>query len=421
MGSFPPLVRMRPATYVATESRRPALGPMPGLLWKSVDSEIQTQKETMTSFNVLRNFTSIALTALCAIGVSNAGAQVAAPLYTLTDLGVLPNQKDNSSKPAALNNQTQVTGTAGTSAFRYTKDGKGMEDLGKESFDSIARGFGINSLGVVAGDSTFGKTPASHAAIFANGTAVDLGTLKKAGPFSRANGINASSQVVGFAGDGRDSQNSRAFIIDVTSRFSRMIDLGTLGGQYAQAWGINDLGFVTGNAQTTDQLNTDQPRHAFIWDAKTGMLDLGTIAGDSSYGTSINRNNHVAGYSTLDADNNRIHAFLYDGKKMIDLGSLSGAALGLDYSYAFGINANDQVVGYSYLPSDGPWSVAFVYRNGLMMNLNDLIGDASKNYRLDCATGINDKGEIVVIAYDNSAEAYHAVLLTPASSVPPRQ
>lgn len=371
----------------------------------------------MTSFNVLRNFTSIALTALCAIGVSSAGAQVA-PLYTLTDLGVLPNQKDNSSKPAALNNQTQVAGTAGTSAFRYTKDDKGMEDLGKDSVDSIARGFGINSLGQVVGDSTFGKTQMSHAAIFANGTAIDLGTLKKAGNFSRANGINASSQAVGFASDERDGQNSRAFIIDTASRFSRMVDLGTLGGQYAQAWAINDSGFVTGNAQNTDQLNANQPRHAFIWHAKTGMLDLGTIAGDSSYGTSISNNNHVAGYSTIDIENNRVHAFLYDGKEMIDLGSLGGAALALDYSYAFGVNAHDQVVGYSYLPSDGPWSVAFVYRNGLMMNLNDLIGDASKNYRLDCATGINDKGEIVVIAYDNSAAAYHAVLLTPAASVP---
>jgi hypothetical protein len=103
---------------------------------------------------------------------------------------------------------------------------------------------------------------------------------------------------------------------------------------------------------------------------------------------------------------------------MIDLGSLSGAALDLDYSYALAVNVSDDVVGYTYLPSDGPWSVAFVYRNGLMVNLNDLIGAASTNYRLDCATGINDKGEIVAIAYDNSAEAYHAVLLTPQFIVP---
>lgn len=372
----------------------------------------------MTSFTVLRNFTAIALAALCATGVSSANAQTTASTYTLTDLGVLPDQKDNSSRPAALNNESQVAGTAGTSAFLYIKNGKGMEDLGKDSVDSIARGFGINSLGVVAGDSTFGKTQVSHAAMFANGTAIDLGTLKKAGDYSRANGINSLGQVVGFAGDRRDGQNSRAFIMSTANRFSHMIDLGTLGGNYAQALGINDSGFVTGNAQIVDSISTGRTSHAFIWETNTGMLDLGTIGGDFSYGTSINEKNHVAGYSTIGPDNNRVHAFLNKDNEMIDLGSLSGSSLGLDFSYALAVNVNDQVVGYAYLPSDGPWSVAFVYSNGLMVNLNDLIGDASENYRLDCATGINDKGEIVVIAYNNSAEAYHAVLLTPRSIVP---
>jgi probable HAF family extracellular repeat protein len=386
----------------------------------------------MKSLNILRKFTSLALTACCAFGVSSALAQSVAYTYSLTDLGVLPDQKDNSSKPAAINNDALVAGTAGTSAFRYNKDSKiPMEDLGKDTVDSIARGFGINSSGRVVGDSTFGKTQVSHAAMFANGTAIDLGTLKKAGIYSRANGINASGQVVGFAGDRRDGQNSRAFIISTANRLSRMVDLGTLGGNYAQALGINDSGSVTGNAQNIDSSSSSRNSHAFIWNAETGMLDLGTIAGEFSYGTSINANNHVAGYSTIDTDNNRIHAFLYKEKEMIDLGSLSGAALDLDYSYALGVNINDQVVGYSYLPSGtkgdsintplGPWSVAFVYSNGLMVNLNDLIGAASGNYRLDCATAINDKGQIVVIAFNYSADAFHAVLLTPESAVPGKQ
>src|SRR5664279_4221310 len=279
---------------------------MPNLLPKSVNSETKHKKETMTSFSVLRNFTSIALTAFCAIGVPGAIAQPSTYTYSVTDLGVLPNQKDSSSKPAALNNQTQVAGTAGTSAFIYDKNGKGMQDLGKDSFDSTARGFGINSLGQVVGDSTFGQLQLSHAAMFVNGSAVDLGTLKRVGNFSRANGINTSSQAVGFASDQRDGQNSRAFIMNTTSRFSRMTDLGTLGGPSAQAWGINDSGFVTGNAQTSGQITVSQVSHAFIWNAKTGMLDLGTIGGDSSYGTSINEKNHVAGYSTIDTSGNRV-------------------------------------------------------------------------------------------------------------------
>jgi uncharacterized membrane protein len=113
---------------------------------------------------------------------------------------------------------------------------------------------------------------------------------------------------------------------------------------------------------------------------------------------------------------------------MLDLGSLSGASLDGDRSFALGVNASDEVVGYSYLhilsgvrfQSHPIWTrqVAFICRNGLMVNLNDLIGTAAEIYRLDSATAINDKGQIVAIAFDNSAYAFHAVLLTPNRAGP---
>ena len=324
----------------------------------------------MKSFTVLRNLTSIALTACCVIGVANAGAQT----YNLTDLGVLPGQKpDSVSLPAAINDKAQVAGTSGTSAFRYTSAKEAMEDVGGNPAESISRGFGINSSGQVVGDSIFGKNKVSHAALFNNGAAADLGTSMHAGLFSRANGINASGQVVGYSSDTRDGNNSRAFILSTASR-SPMIDLGTLGGAYAQALGINDSGFVTGNAQTGDR-SRPIPSHAFIWHAKTGMLDLGTLGGRFSFGTAINANNHVVGYSTINSVDGRVHAFLHDGKQMLDLGSLSGASPDTDLSFALGVNAADQVVGYSYLPMDqkqasinvilGPWPVAFVCKSGI--------------------------------------------------------
>ena len=354
---------------------------------------------------------AVALVACCAIGVSSAGAQ----RYSVTDLGFLPNKKEDVSTAAAINDSGHVTGTSGGAAFRYS--GKEMEEIGQYG---PSRGFGINGSGQVAGDSTFDKEGAiNHATLFSNGSLMDLGTLKGSGSFSRANGINASGQVVGFCSEKFDSETSRAFIIDTTGRSPRMVDLGTLGGQYAQASGINDSGFVTGNAQTKGDFGVT---HAFLWHAKRGMLDLGTLAGDFSYGTSINGSNHVVGYSTIDKGNERVHAFLHTGKEMFDLGSLGGASMETDRSFALGVNAADQVVGYSYLPSGWgnaesflPIQVAFVYNQGLMMNLNDLIGDAANDYRLDSATAINDKGEIVAIAYVNSAGAFHAVLLTPLS------
>src|SRR5664279_5449433 len=182
-----------------------------------------------------------ALAACCAIGVSTAGAQMLIRQYNVTDLGVLPAKKARVSIPAAINEQAQVTGTSGMSsvdesAFLYDpKNNKeAMEDLGR-NYGGISRGFALDGVGDVVGDATFGTSEAiSHAAFFRNGKIVDLGTLKGE-VYSRATGINASGQVVGFSGvKPDDSSTNRAFI---WSASTGMLDIGTLGGVYAQAFG----------------------------------------------------------------------------------------------------------------------------------------------------------------------------------------
>jgi hypothetical protein len=50
-----------------------------------------------------------------------------------------------------------------------------------------------------------------------------------------------------------------------------------------------------------------------------------------------------------------------------------------------------------------------------MTDLNGLIGSAMKRYQLNSATAINDKGQIVAIAFDSEMQAFRAVLLTPTS------
>jgi probable HAF family extracellular repeat protein len=69
------------------------------------------------------------------------------------------------------------------------------------------------------------------------------------------NAVNALGQVVGEYSLGHGS--SHAFIWYPTGKFR---DLGTLGGSYANAYGINDLGEIVGASQTPSG-----QQHAFTW------------------------------------------------------------------------------------------------------------------------------------------------------------
>jgi probable HAF family extracellular repeat protein len=129
-----------------------------------------------------------------------------------------------------------------------------------------------------------------------------------------------------------------------------------------------------------------------------------------------------AGYSTLQANDQRVHAFLHNGKGMIDLGSLGAKGTDTDVSVALGVNKLDQVVGYSYLPGQLIMQqVAFLWRpnagGGQMINLNKLLDATGKNYLLISATAINDNGQIVANAWDTQNGGPCAVLLTPIGAV----
>ena len=359
-------------------------------------------------------------------------------MYSLEDLGVVKDMEY--SVPAAINSQGFVTGTAykgaESCAFHYDYVKKLMEDAGGLN----SRGFAISSTSgiaggnIVVGDAVFVMSimPVSHAAMFKNGIVTDLGVLPNQ-VFSRANGINAIGQVVGYSGQHRDSTESRAFVW--TSKMG-MTDIGTLGGAYAQAYAINKGGYITGASQTQG-MGPMVTTHAFIYQLQSPsarynrMVDLGVLGGVSSYGTAINEYNHVAGYSTISTKDERVHAFLHDGKRMIDLGSLGGPGnrWGGDISVALGVNNYDQVVGYTYLPylpevgAMPIQQVGFLWRRawsgggGQMINLNTLLFGNGKDYLVFSATAINDNGQIAASAYYMPDSSVRAVLLTPTGPV----
>jgi probable HAF family extracellular repeat protein len=389
----------------------------------------------------ISGFCSTALIACFVLGGSNVFAQNA---YRVTDLGVLPAKEE--SVPAAINGQGLVAGTSsantsGEAAFRYNPNKPApMEDIGQSIRGAVSRGFGINNVGTVVGDSAVAASTVNpsirHAVIFSNGPAIDLGTLKKQ-TFSRANSINGFNQVVGFSGPALDTPKSRAFF---WTKPTGMIDLGTLGGAYAQAFAINDSGFITGNSQVRSGANDTEAVHAFLSPSPVGagalgMRDLGTLGGTFSYGMAINSKNHVIGYSTINKTDSRVHAFWFDGAGMKDLGTLAPNSSNPleDQSVALGVNNSDRVVGYSYLPAMGAnidpavqpgispvRQVAFVWYQGKMTDLNKLIGAAGETYHLNSAVAINDNGQIVAAALSKVTGTRRAVLLTPIGPVPPR-
>ena len=69
-------------------------------------------------------------------------------------------------------------------------------------------------------------------------------------------------------------------------------DLGTLGGTFSQAFGINNNGSVVGYAT----LAGDTALHAFFW-RKGAMTDLGPLGGPLSQASNVNDRDEVVGYS----------------------------------------------------------------------------------------------------------------------------
>jgi len=87
------------------------------------------------------------------------------------------------------------------------------------------------------------------------------------------------------------------------------------------------------------------------------------------------------------------------------LGVISGSA-----SWGFGINDSGIVVGQSTYDQTGSYH-AFVYNGRKMLDLNKLI-PANSGWELDVANGINDAGKIVGYGTRNGT-TLHAFLLTP--------
>jgi probable HAF family extracellular repeat protein len=91
------------------------------------------------------------------------------------------------------------------------------------------------------------------------------------------------------------------------------------------------------------------------------ITDLGTLGGSFSYANGINASGLVVGFSSAAGDAT-VGAFLYSGGVMTNLGALGGSA-----SAANGTNASGQAVGYSSEAGNAA-EFAYLYSGGVMTN-----------------------------------------------------
>ena len=128
-----------------------------------------------------------------------------------------------------------------------------------------------------------------------------------------------------------------------------MTDLGTLGGTYSDAYGINNSGQVVGYAWT----GGSAAYHAFLYSGATMTRPRHTRRNEQ---LCLRHQHQRAGRGLFRHQRQRhYHAFLYSGSTMTDLGTLGGSN-----SMAYGINASGQVVGVADSTGNAAWH-AFLY------------------------------------------------------------
>jgi probable HAF family extracellular repeat protein len=270
---------------------------------------------------------------------------------------ILPSLNQPWSWAEAINDKGQIVGTAGLGGV-YWNESKQVTDLGTLG---ARYAVDINNSGQVVGLAyTTGAIDQASAIngcdggvcrgyVWSEGKGMTLiGTL--GGDYSRAEGINDLGQVVGRSHVSSSAQDNSAFLWTEANGISKLgffggeiqdinnlgqivgpylwtpesgfVDIGSLGGGWAFAYGLNNLGDVVGwsNAIIEDKLTGTalEEKHAFLWDEQEGMVDLNTlIAKNSNFlleqAYSINDSGQIVGVAKVDGE---YHGFLLTPKKV---------------------------------------------------------------------------------------------------------
>ena len=156
-------------------------------------------------------------------------------------------------------------------------------------------------------------------------------------------------------------------------------DLGTLGGNYSAATGMNNMGQVVGDSYTSSGAE-----HAFQY-SNGQMTDLGTLQAPytgGSQATGINDAGQVIGGS-IDTATGTAQGFIYSNGFMTDLSGATGAII-----IPSVINNSGTIGGW--VPLQGAGTDSFVYNSGIRLDIGDF------GYQSSTVVAINNRGVAVV-------------------------
>ena len=277
--------------------------------------------------------------------------------------------------------------------------------------------FAINNSGLIVGTSENGRTdlatgyPSTSPVAWLNGHIFNLGGF--GGTQGVAYMVNNRGQIVGIAnnttpddfaispwGPFPSTTQAHAFVWEN----GWMRDLGTLGGPDTLAGLISDSGYVAGQSLISftptcpDSTGIPTPE-PFLWDGRR-MIDLGNFGGTcGGWPTWVNNKGQVVGLSYI-PDNSKVHAFLWDHGRLTDIGTSTAVASG-----AYWINEAGTITGFNYAPGPGNAGAA-LWKHGTITILGILPG-------YDCASegySVNDADQVVGSGYPCDDSPLHGFL-----------
>jgi probable HAF family extracellular repeat protein len=271
---------------------------------------------------------------------------------------------------------------------------------------------------------------------------IDLGTLggPNASQISPGVTLNNRGEMIAMAGTAVPEwfpdfplQDGFIWHAILSDRSGVVTDLGALGGYHSLPFWISKNGLITGVSQNglVDELVGIPQMRAVLWDKAHRIIDLGTLGGNTSFGSSVNNRGQVTGAAANNLPENpdvtaffnaglpaaqQIHAFLHDRGAMRDLGTLGGnnstGVLINEPGEVAGFSATDSVIhDATGLPTIHP----FLWRAGQMLDLGTLGGSLAIPGSIANGYGfhsMNERGDIAGTSTLAGDEDRHAFIYT---------